>query len=331
MKKMLILAAIACGLVYIGCSDSDITDPAANSNAGNVSFSVNKTNAPAEVAEVIAYLTREGYDTLSSKLNLKTGAAAEISFSKVPSGFWHIYITAVDSQGQILYSNEGDVVVYQGETSKVHLTLLPASQTGSGTIEIGVDWGTYKSVVLQPGPEEGKDAVIYYTQTYENFGNESEMPVYAAKINNVFNMSRALLDFNLLAVPDNAKIVKAVLYLYYNPSALPSGGSVHKANNALIVQRIIAPWDESEVAWTPQPDITWTDTVHVSKSKNGAQDYAIDVTKLVKADLKAPDKSYGYMIRLANENLWTESPQVLFYTSDYTVAAKRPKLVIFYE
>ncbi|HEX3071986.1 MAG TPA: DNRLRE domain-containing protein [Ignavibacteriales bacterium] len=331
MKKMLILAALVCGLGYIGCSDSDVSDPAAQSDAGNVSFSVNKTTAPDEVAEVIAYLTRKGHDTLSAKVNLKTSSSGDISFSKVPSGIWHIKISAVDSKGDVLYTNEGDVTVYEGKTSKVQLTLLPATETGSGEIEIEVDWGKYKSVAMQPGPEDGKDAVIYYAQTYENFGDDPNMPIFSAMVNKEYNSSIALVDFDLSVVPDGAKIYKAVLYLYYNPSALPGGGSVHKAKNDLIVQRIIGPWEEDEVNYNMQPVFTWVDTVRVPKSKSGTQDYAIDVTKLVNADLKSPETSYGYMIRLANENLWNDGPMALFYTSDYSAAAKRPKLVIFYE
>jgi hypothetical protein len=330
MKKLLILAAIAFGLGYIGCSDNDVTQPDNQSGEGNISFSINKASAPGDVVKVSALLTRDGYDDLTASLDIQNSSNSDLSFSKVPAGSWHLQVTASDASNKVLYSAEANVTVTNGKTAQVQLSLLP-TEGGTGEVEIGIDWGTYNSVVLQPGPEEGKDAAIYYTNTYKNFGDDPNMPLYSAYFGDKYNMSRALLDFDLSSVPSDAHVVKAELYLYYNASAIPGGGTMHHGPNGLIVQRVVAPWDENEVAWTPQPDVTWEDTVNVAKSNSGTQNYAIDVTKLVVKNLSSPADSYGFMIRLANENLWTESPEVLFYSSDCADAAKRPKLVVIYE
>ena len=62
---------------FVSCSKDTITSPLLNKASGTVSLQIDKTNAPQNVVNIVAYLSRVGYDTLTGNLNLQSNSSAD--------------------------------------------------------------------------------------------------------------------------------------------------------------------------------------------------------------------------------------------------------------
>jgi Concanavalin A-like lectin/glucanases superfamily len=121
--------------LFTGCSLDTINSPEKGSKpTGKITLNIDKLNAPANVAHVLVYLTNANFDTLTGIMNLLSDTTAGISFQNVAE-------LAEDINGAILYKGETSVIVTQGLTSDVDLTLVPV-ENGTGNILITVNWGT---------------------------------------------------------------------------------------------------------------------------------------------------------------------------------------------
>ena len=163
-----------------------------------------------------------------------------------------------------------------------------------------------------------------------NYGNHEDF--IASSWTNSGNLSntRALINFDLSAVPANAIITSAGLSLYYNPAS-SSGNNGHSQNggsNAAWLRRITAAWDEHTVTWNNQPATSTQNEVTLAASNSNNQDYMnIDVAALVQDMISNPQQSFGFMLQLK-----TESPlrSLLFASSDHPNSALHPKLDLCY-
>ena len=141
MKK-LIYSFLYITIIFSGCSKSTINSPDNGSKSlGKVSINIDKTAAPANVATVTATLTMANSDTLTGSMNLSSDTTAGISFQNVTVGTWNLSVIAKSSAGTILYVGQTSVVVNEGATTNVSLSLNPV-QSGTGNISIAVNWGT---------------------------------------------------------------------------------------------------------------------------------------------------------------------------------------------
>ncbi|MHB9011513.1 MAG: glycoside hydrolase family protein [Ignavibacteriaceae bacterium] len=140
MKRLIALLLFISFLFY-SCSKNTITSPNGSSNStGKISLKIDKTNAPQNVATVVAYLSKVGSDTLTGILNLRSDTSADISFQNIAIGTWHLLVNAEDGNGVVVYSGQSDVQVVEGTTTSVSLSLVPTA-TGTGNIYIYVTWG----------------------------------------------------------------------------------------------------------------------------------------------------------------------------------------------
>ena len=129
-------------LILAGCSQKSVIPIQANQNdKGNILLKIDRENKPANVIEVDAYLTREGYDTLSASLNLVTDTTADVTMNDIAAGDWHLTVNALDENSVVVYSGETDVTILAEITTQVYLTLDPTGN-GFGNIYIHVGWGT---------------------------------------------------------------------------------------------------------------------------------------------------------------------------------------------
>ena len=142
MKKLLSLCVILSLTIYFGCSNNLVSPPISNaSNSGQVTLKISGNNAPSNVKQLTAILTRSGADTLVSNSNPLTDTTGEINFTNVPAGVWHLTVLAADSMGTIIYRGENDINVESGVSINVSLTLIPVTNGGTGSISITVNWG----------------------------------------------------------------------------------------------------------------------------------------------------------------------------------------------
>ncbi len=140
MKSSIILSIFLMLILVVGCSKDNVVSSNADGSHGSISLGIDKANAPSDVVAVIAYLTRENYDTLSGSLNILSDSAADISFQSIPIGKWHLKVDAINKDSVVIYSGESDVEVQENILTQVSLTLIPKGN-GTGSVYIFVTWG----------------------------------------------------------------------------------------------------------------------------------------------------------------------------------------------
>jgi len=189
-------------------------------------------------------------------------------------------------------------------------------------------------LLIQPDSICGKDALVWnapgHANGTTNYGADDAMGAHAWTNQGVPDTARTLVQFDLSSIPVGSIITYANLSLYNNPTTAYAQGqhSTFSGPNDLFIQRIISPWNENSVIWFTQPVTTSQNEVSVAASTSAHQDYTgIDVTSLVQDMIDNPLTSHGFMIRLQDEGYYRA---MVFASSDFTVAAKRPMLMVSY-
>ncbi len=182
-----------------------------------------------------------------------------------------------------------------------------------------------QTIILKPGPSEGKDARVWSIYPNGNSGDYEYMKANAWTWGGEFGLERSFIEFDLGAIPENAEIQSAKLSFYYHFL----GGAIeqtHSGDNSSLIQRIVTPWYEFNVTWDNQPVTTGVNQVIVPPSTDPQQDFTdIDVTDLVIDMLDDPDNSFGFLFRIFNEDTYR---RLAFASSDHPVPDKWPMLVI---
>jgi hypothetical protein len=185
-------------------------------------------------------------------------------------------------------------------------------------------------ITLQPGPEDGKDAMVWddplYNKAVRNYGQHEEMLVHAWTDQGVPVFARSYVDFDLTGI-QRTDLRSAVLTLCNNPLGTFDGEhQPWSGPNRAFVRRVITPWSEAELSWNRQPSYTDFHQVLLPASTDGHQTYDVDVTELVRDMLyHFRERSHGFVIVLEDESFYRA---LVFATSDYPDPARRPRLVL---
>jgi len=142
---------------------------------------------------------------------------------------------------------------------------------------------------------------------------------------------RALIRFELPAVPPHAKINKATLSLYAYGVSRPK--APHDTKMAL--HRLLSPWNAKECTWFERSKgLTWSQ----SGASGPAEDIApepeseadtvglyspmtFDVTESVRAWYRDPDSNHGLLVKLVTEDAAQYRNAHVFATSCTTTAS----------
>lgn len=216
----------------------------------------------------------------------------------------------------------------------------------SADIEPGVSTTSqgYTMLVLQPGKADGQDTWIDWyaadpSYADGNAGSIDQFKCLAWTIDGSPVYSRALIQFEgLKLISTTSRVLYAKMFLYGLSSGtvyLPQGASYYPGSpyeyfgpNNVYVQRIISPWDENSVTWNTQPSYTAANKSEIPPSTSQWNyNASVEVTKMVKYFVSNPSKNYGFMLSLANESPYHS---IGFYSSEYSKAKRRPKLVVIY-
>ena len=189
------------------------------------------------------------------------------------------------------------------------------------------------TLIMQPGPEEGKDAMVWTYNVYANGGNHITYRAEEWTYGGVPFSSKSLLEFDLSYLQNSAEIYSVYLSLYYD-SISPSntniiGHSQLSGSNEAYLSRIISPWREYEVNWATLPEVTPVNRVTLPASSNPYQDYTnIDITAMTLDALSEGHDFISIMIEMVVPQYYR---RLLFCTSDNPYEDKRPRLEIIYE
>jgi hypothetical protein len=195
----------------------------------------------------------------------------------------------------------------------------------------------YKVIIIQPGPEKGKDAMISNLEPEKNFGAHKyfEATFLSEPVLTVMRSNRSLIFFNLDTIPKSAVIKKVILTLSYdlpipfdstyliNTNPATAAANLYGA----VLQQVVEPWEEDKVTWSTQPKTIEANQVYIMPFIKNANFIDVDVTRLIvpMAEIAAPN--HGMMFRL-----WpTEKfPGFRFASSDYGEPRMRPRLTVYY-
>lgn len=193
--------------------------------------------------------------------------------------------------------------------------------------------------VFQPGPNKGKDAWIQNVQGLpgiadKNFGETDQLIAESWTFYGMGGSTgqlRALLDFtDLQQIPQGARVHYAYLNLYGIPTSNANDRG-NQGGNTCYLQRVIGSWEENTVTWNNQPRVTPVNQVLIPASNGVAWNYnvSLNVTKLVQDIIDLPpSQRHGFSIRLQQNDYYRS---MLFASSEYAEAKKRPQLRISYD
>ncbi|MCW9065077.1 MAG: LamG domain-containing protein [Ignavibacteriaceae bacterium] len=142
MKSLSLIGSFIVVFFLIECTSNEPTSPnITDQNSGKLFLQIDKENAPESVVWLEAFLTRQGFDSVSGEMNLLSDSTADILLENIQAGEWHLKVDASDSASVVLYTGETDIQIFAGFTTQVNLVLEPTG-AGTGNVYIWVTWGT---------------------------------------------------------------------------------------------------------------------------------------------------------------------------------------------
>jgi hypothetical protein len=256
---------------------------------------------------------------------------------------WHYSYELAASVNQVVTRGGSDIYTFVVEKEgylplKLQITakeLLATSNDNPLVLKIPWDSFAYKTLTLQPGPEQGKDAMVSNLEPDKNFGSYKyfEATFLSESLLTPMRSNRSLIWFDLTQLPKSAIIKKVTLKLSYDlpipwdnnifPTATPGTSLWYGA----VLQQIIEPWDEGTVTWNNQPKTIELNQVFVSPFIRNANFIELDVTTLFISSAANPLPNWGMLFRLFPTEKF---PGFRFASSDFPDAALWPKLIVFY-
>jgi hypothetical protein len=195
------------------------------------------------------------------------------------------------------------------------------------------DTSVLHRLVLQPGPEEGKDAMISNLEADRNFGNHPffEATFLSEPVLTVMRSNRSLIFFNLGSLPKSATIKRVVLRLsaeqqiiWPNPVPVTVAPGT-KRWYGVVLQQVIESWDEYKVTWNNQPSTITVNQVYIPPIISNLNFIDVDVTRLFINNIDAAN--HGMLFR----HYPTEQfPGFRFASGDHPKPELRPRLTIYY-
>jgi hypothetical protein len=209
--------------------------------------------------------------------------------------------------------------------------------TKENPLVLKIPWGPqYNVLELQPGPEDGKDAMISNLEPDKNFGDHKffEATFLSEPVLTVMRSNRSLIAFDLNSLPKSAIIQKVTLHLSYDlpipfdsTYILNTDPSTGVEFYGAVLQQIVEPWDEHKVTWNTQPKTIEMNQVFLYPFIRNSNIIELDVTGLFMNPSASALPNYGMLFRLWPDNMF---PGFRFASSDYPDAYMRPKLMIYY-
>ena len=147
MKRYLLPVTIVLfAIFYIISCQEKLTNPNNEEkiDTGNLSFSINMTNAPVEVKSISGILYRDNHDTIYFDFAIYENYATAFVDDLI-SGEWHLQVNAYNDNGIMIYTGNTPVTIIPDQTISVSLQL----HSTTGSIEITVHWGNESDYALE--------------------------------------------------------------------------------------------------------------------------------------------------------------------------------------
>jgi hypothetical protein len=139
---------------------------------------------------------------------------------------------------------------------------------------------------------------------------------------------RGLFKYNLSAVPTNAVVQNAKLYLYAKTNNINglSGSPTYGTANTSVLQKVTDAWQSAGTGWLNQPASTSINEKTLEQSTGNAQNYVVDVTDFVQDWVSHPETNYGMLLKLVTEQYYNS----MIFHSGQAPDSLKPRLEICY-
>lgn len=139
---------------------------------------------------------------------------------------------------------------------------------------------------------------------------------------------RGLFKYDVSAVPSNAIVTSAKLYLYAKTNNINglSGSPTYGSANTSLLQKVTQLWSVTGTGWLNQPAATSTNQKTLAQSTSNAQNYTVDVTDFVQGWVSDAATNYGMLLRLASEQYYNS----MIFNSGQAADELKPRLEICY-
>ncbi len=225
-------------------------------------------------------------------------------------------VTIAPGIGEV--STTGTRAVSPAETTTYTLTASNASGSVSETVKISVA----RQVVIQPGPGVGMDTFVFNYSQSKNYGTRKDLQVGTDKHIGMHFTARALLQYDLSSIPQNAVIVSADLSLYQHRNVDGEAFNVS-------AHQIITPWDYLMATWNNQPHYAKTALGTKSVTPGVTQWVSWNIRSLVQDWVSGSTDNHGLVLKKANELAYTQY-SAIFFSSRADSPGVRPRLDITY-
>ena len=231
---------------------------------------------------------------------------------------WYPVINKGSAPGDMQYWNGSKWINIPLGLNGQNLTIcngVPMWGVCTNTIAICPSNNMYEGVITTTNPNTWANEYDQFFLTGWTFGG-------------YISNARYLVKFDQSAIPPNAVIDSATLYLYADST--PIAGNLVDAHfgssNAFYIQRITSPWTSlTTYTWNNPPTTVSTNQVLVPQSTSSFQDEIIDVTALIK-DIQVNGNN-GLLLKLQTEVTYNSRQYVASREGN---AARHPRLIINY-
>jgi hypothetical protein len=322
MKRIILLSFLATISFLYSASQVGIGTATPDSSAQLELSSTNKGFLPPRVALTATNIAAPVASPAVGLLiyNTATGGASP---TNVAPGYyywngsiWYPVVNKGTTPGDMQYWNGSRWINIPLGLNGQHLTICNG-------IPIWGDCTNTITIAPSNNPQEG---IIASNTPNTSVAQFDELFLGGWTVSGNVSNTRYLVKFDLSAIPANAVIDSAKLFLYADST--PIAGNMidaHSGNsNAFYIQRITSSWTMA-TTWNTAPATTTANQVLLPQSTSSFQNEMIDVTALIQ-DIKLYGNN-GLLMKLQTEVQYNMRQYVSSFDNN---AARRPRLVITY-
>lgn len=202
-------------------------------------------------------------------------------------------------------------------TAATTYTLTATNSAGSSTATVTII--VNKTLILQPGPAEGKDSMVVTQIPDTNYENNQYFSLGNLSVSIIV---RAHLQFDVSILPTDAFIVNADLKLYQYQS-------IGTESFVIGLHQVTESWEENMITWNNQPDYLPSPESTITVTVGATTWLSWDITSLLQGWLNGSIANYGVVLKDTDEPLGDTF--IRCYSSDYSDNPTLcPKLEITY-
>ena len=292
--------------------------------------------------EIIKPLDFYTYCILDNPLIMAPAQMTTAKLTISDNNGWSFYIKLTATVNHLFIRGGSEKYTFQldkegYQSQKMEFTgskLSEATKENPLILKIPIGSNTTQTLILQPGPDLGKDAMISNLEPDKNFGANKyfEATFMSEPLLTVMRSNRSLIWFDMSQLPKSAIIKKVIMKLTYDlplpwDSTIFVTGTSNYIKPVGVLQQIVEPWDENNVTWNNQPKTTELNQVFIQPFIRSTNAIEVDLTSLFVSAATNPLPNWGMLFKLSpNESF----KGFRFASGDFPEPSMRPRLSVSY-